>query len=113
MTTLKMQHKASISFLTTDQKPYWSKSRLLSIVRSKERNFYCKIPIFGATSIEIRVKRSKVKVTNWSYLSWPEISLKDQITCFVVKQCLGRCKRLYLYHIVLQKRHILTYLSRG
>ena len=46
------------------------------------------------------------------YLNCPETSLKGQINGFVVKQCLGPCKRLYLYNIVLQKRHIWTFLSR-
>ena len=57
----------------------------MSIVRSEKTHFWCKTPIFGANLIEIRVKRSKVKVTKWSYLNSPDMSLKDQITGFVVK----------------------------
>ena len=51
----------------------------------QKRNFQCKTPIFGANFIEIRVKRSKVKVTTWSYQNCPEMSFKVQITGFVVK----------------------------
>ena len=36
----------------------------MSIVRSEKTHFWCKTPIFGANLIEIRVKRSKVKVIN-------------------------------------------------
>ena len=58
----------------------------MSIVRSGKRDFGVKLQFFGANLIEIRVKRSKVKVTKWSYLNSPERSLNDQKTGFVVKQ---------------------------
>ena len=62
----------------------------------KKRIFGVKLQFFGANLIEIRAKRSKVKVTKWSYLNSPDRSIKDQITGFVVKQCSGCCQRLYL-----------------
>ena len=68
----------------------------MSIVRSEKRNFCVKLQFLDANLIEIRVKRSKVNVTKWSYLSSPDRSLKDQIAGFVVKQCSGCCQRLYL-----------------
>ena len=79
----------------------------------RKMHFWCKTPIFCANLIEIRVKRSKVKVIKWSYLNSPDMSLKDQITGFVVKQCSRCCQRLYLKHIVLLKRHFWNCLSRG
>ena len=51
----------------------------------RKTHFRCKIPIFDAHLIVIRVKRSKVKVTKWFYLNSPDMSLKGQITGFVVK----------------------------
>ena len=68
----------------------------MSIFRSEKKQFWCKTPIFGANLIEIRVKRSKVKVTKWSHLNSPDRSLKDQMAGFVVKQCSGCYQRLYL-----------------
>ena len=62
----------------------------------KNAFFGVKLQCFGANLIEIRVKRSKVKVTKLSYLNSPDRSLKDQISGFVVKQCSGCCQRLYL-----------------
>ena len=79
----------------------------------RKTHFLCKTPIFCANLIEIRVKRSKVKVIKWSYLNSPDRLLTDQITGFVVKQCTRCCQRLYLKHIVLQRRLFWNYLSRG
>ena len=62
-------------------------------------HFWCKTPIFGANLIEIRVKRSNVKVTKWSYLNSPDMSLKDQITGFVVKTMFRMFQRLYICSI--------------
>ena len=63
----------------------------------KRAFFGCKTPFFGANLIEIRVKRSKVKVTKWSYMNSPGVSLKGQITSFVVKTMLWMLsKAVYL-----------------
>ena len=51
----------------------------------KKTHFWCKTQIFGANLIEIRIKRSNVKVTKWSYLNSPDMSLRDQITSFVLE----------------------------